>query len=128
MTSAWLPAQAHFARPRGPGVPKSIFKGGARGGSGLFAPGDDGASPPPAETEERRRGFFSRLRENMAKSRQALGAELQSSVFQTLDDQTWERPAGTLVYADAGAPPTAPGVGRHRNRAGHACAGGWESG
>src|SRR2546421_3236815 len=84
----------------------------ARSWSELFVTGDDGASPPPAETEERRRGFLSRLRENMAKSRQALGAELQSSVFQTLDDQTWERLEETLVYTAVGAPTTAQIVER----------------
>src|SRR2546427_12101012 len=85
----------------------------ARSWSELFVTGDDGASPPPAETEERRRGFLSRLRENMAKSRQALGAELQSSVFQTLDDQTWERLEETLIYAEGGAA-TAARIGERR--------------
>src|SRR5436189_3505544 len=90
----------------------------ARSWSELFVTGDDGASPPPAETEERRRGFFSRLRENMAKSRQALGAELQASVFQTLDDETWERLEETLIYADVGASTTAKIVERLETEAG----------
>jgi len=98
-----------------------------RSWSELFVTGDDGASPPPAETEERRRGFFSRLRENMAKSRQALGAELQSSVFQTLDDQTWERLEETLIYADVGAPTTARIVERLETEAGSGGLGGGEA-
>src|SRR5207244_4676320 len=89
-----------------------------RSWSELFVTGDDGASPPPAESEEQRRGFFSRLRENMAKSRQALGAELQSSVFQTLDDEAWERLEETLIYADVGAPTTASIVQRLETEAG----------
>jgi len=99
----------------------------ARSWSELFVTGDDGAPPPPAETEERRRGFFSRLRENMAKSRQALGAELQSSVFQTLDDQTWERLEETLIYADVGAPTTARIVERLETEAGSGGLGGGEA-
>jgi len=58
----------------------------------LFITND--AVPDAAEAEEeseQKRGFFRKLRENMAKSRQALGAELQATVFQNLDDETWER-------------------------------------
>ena len=76
------------------------------------------APPPPPEPEEEKRGFFSRLRENMSKSRQALGAELQASVFQTLDDETWERLEETLIYADVGASTTAKIVERLETEAG----------
>jgi fused signal recognition particle receptor len=75
----------------------------------LFVLGDD-APPPPAETEEeapQRRGFFRRLRENMSKTREALGAELQATVFQSLDDEAFEHLEETLIYADVGAPTTA---------------------
>jgi fused signal recognition particle receptor len=78
--------------------------------------------PPPPDGEEeqddRRGGFFRRLRENMAKSRQALGAELQASVFQTLDEETWERLEETLIYADVGASTTAKIVERLETEAG----------
>src|SRR5690349_9738882 len=83
----------------------------------LFITGDD-VPPPEPETEETKRGFFRRLRDNMAKSRQALGAELQASVFQTLDDETWERLEETLIYADVGAATTAKIVGRLETEAG----------
>jgi len=86
----------------------------ARDWRDLFVTGDDGAAADAdadadadAASEERRRGLFSRLRENMAKSRQALGAELHSSVFQTLDEEAWERLEETLIYADVGAATTA---------------------
>jgi fused signal recognition particle receptor len=76
----------------------------------LFVLGDD-APPPPAETETedapKRRGFFRRLRENMSKTREALGAELQATVFQSLDDEAFEHLEETLIYADVGAPTTA---------------------
>ena len=62
--------------------------------------------------------MFSRLRENMAKSRQALGAELQASVFQNLDDETFERLEETLIYADVGASTTANIVERLETEAG----------
>jgi fused signal recognition particle receptor len=74
--------------------------------------------PPPGQEEEEKGGFFRRLRENMAKSRQALGAELQASVFQSLDDETWERLEETLIYADVGAQTTAKIVERLETEAG----------
>lgn len=81
-----------------------------------------GASAAPEETDESdgesRGGFFRRLRDNLSKSRQALGAELQSSVFQTLDESTWERLEETLIYADVGASTTAKIVGRLETEAG----------
>src|SRR5215208_1876093 len=83
----------------------------------LFITGED-VPPPEPETEESKRGFFRKLRENMAKSRQALGAELQASVFQTLDDETWERLEETLIYADVGASTTAKIVEKLETEAG----------
>src|SRR5204863_666513 len=78
----------------------------------------DGAAAAHEPEPEKRRGLFSRLRENMAKSRQALGAELQSSVFQTLDDEAWEKLEETLIYADVGAATTARIVERLETEAG----------
>src|SRR5215217_184142 len=83
----------------------------------LFITGED-VPTPEAEPEEKQGGFFRRLRENMAKSRQALGAELQASVFQNLDDETWERLEETLIYADVGASTTARIVERLETEAG----------
>src|SRR5690349_24494250 len=83
----------------------------------LFITGDD-PPPPQAEEPEERRGFFRRLRENLSKTREALGAELQASVFQTLDDETWERLEETLIYADVGAATTAKIVGKLETEAG----------
>ena len=77
----------------------------------LFLTGD-GAPPVEPETPEERRGFFSRLRENLSKSRQALGAELQATVFQSLDEDAWERLEEMLIYADVGAATTADVVQR----------------
>jgi fused signal recognition particle receptor len=80
----------------------------------LFVLGDD-APPPPAAAEEEergRRGIFRRLRENMSKTREALGAELQATVFQSLDDEAFEHLEETLIYADVGAPTTAAIVER----------------
>jgi fused signal recognition particle receptor len=83
----------------------------------LFITGED-LPPAEPEPEETRGGFFRRLRDNMAKSRQALGAELQASVFQNLDDETWERLEETLIYADVGASTTAKIVERLETEAG----------
>jgi fused signal recognition particle receptor len=74
----------------------------------LFLTGDSSSREDNApEAQEQRRGFFRRLRDNMAKTRQALGAELQASVFQNLDDEAWEHLEETLIYADVGTPTTA---------------------
>lgn len=58
------------------------------------------------------RGMFSRLRESLGKTRRAIGAELRASLFDTLDDSTWERLEELLIYADVGARTTAKVVGR----------------
>ena len=59
-----------------------------------------------------RGSFFKRLRENMSKTRQALGAELQATMFESLDDEAFEHLEETLIYADVGAPTTAKIVER----------------
>src|SRR4051812_38301426 len=64
------------------------------------------------EAEERRGGMFKRLRESLSKSRQALADEISASVFDRLDDETWERLEEALIFADAGAPTTAKVVER----------------
>ena len=68
---------------------------------------------PEPEREERRRGFFRRLRENMRKTREALSAEVQATLFQgDLDEETWERLEEALIFADVGARTTAQVVER----------------
>jgi fused signal recognition particle receptor len=76
----------------------------------LFVTGDSDAAQEAASGDQpERRGLFRRLRDNMARTRQALGAELQATVFETLDDEAFERLEETLIYADVGAP-TFPGA------------------
>ena len=66
------------------------------------------AAEPEPEREERRRGFFRRMRENMRKTREALSAEVQATLFQgDLDEETWERLEEALIFADVGARTTA---------------------
>ena len=75
----------------------------------------NGAPPPveEAEREQQRRGFFRRMRENMRKTREALQAEVQATLFQgDLDEETWERLEEALIYADVGARTTAQVVER----------------
>jgi fused signal recognition particle receptor len=70
-------------------------------------------APDPGEGEERRRGFFGRLRESMRKTREALAAEVQATLFEgDLDEATWERLEEALIYADVGARTTAMVVER----------------
>jgi fused signal recognition particle receptor len=65
-----------------------------------------------AEPEAARRGVFKRLRESLSKSRQALTEEISASLFDRIDDETWERLEEALILADAGAPTTAAVVER----------------
>src|SRR6201994_1665489 len=62
----------------------------------------------PEEAEpEQRRGVFRRLRESLSKSRQALQEEISASIFEKIDDETWELLEEALILADVGAPTTA---------------------
>jgi fused signal recognition particle receptor len=58
-----------------------------------------------------RRGLFRRLRENLSKTREALGGEIQATLFGTLDAAAWERLEEALILADVGARTTASIVG-----------------
>ena len=87
-----------------------------------------GAAAPTAghEEPEQRRGFFRRLRQNLSKTREALGAELQATLFSgDLDEETWERLEEALIMADVGASTTAKVVARLEQEAD---AGGLEGG
>jgi len=82
----------------------------ARDWGELFITGDGAAARlhEAEEQPERRRGFFRRLRENMSKTRVALQAEVQATLFEgDLDEETWERLEEALIMADVGAPTTA---------------------
>jgi fused signal recognition particle receptor len=84
----------------------------ARDWQDLFVTGDGAvATDPEPEQQEKRRGFFRRLRENMSKTRDALATEIQATLFDTLDDETWERLEEALIMADVGARTTASVVG-----------------
>ena len=63
------------------------------------------------ETEEPQ-GVFHRLRQSLARSRQALAEEISASIFDRIDEETWERLEELLILADVGAPTTAEVVER----------------
>jgi fused signal recognition particle receptor len=71
-------------------------------------PGEDGQAPA---SKTARRGLFRRLRENLSKTRAALGGEIQATLFGELDEQAWERLEEALILADVGARTTATIVG-----------------
>jgi fused signal recognition particle receptor len=90
----------------------------ARDWSDLFI--TDGARPAAAaagasaadDEPARKRGFFKRLRTNLAKTREALGAEIQATLLEgDVDEETWERLEEALIMADVGATTTARVVG-----------------
>jgi fused signal recognition particle receptor len=79
----------------------------------LFITAGDAELPETEDAApEKRGGFFRRLRENMSKTRVALAAEVQATLFETLDEETWERLEEALIMADVGAGTTAKVVGR----------------
>jgi fused signal recognition particle receptor len=74
----------------------------------------DPQAAPGSEAEEAASGggWFSHLRTNLSRSREALTSELSSSLFDRIDEQTWERLEEALILADVGAPTTADVVAR----------------
>jgi fused signal recognition particle receptor len=78
----------------------------ARDWSDLFITGEP-AGEAGAPQEQRRGGFFARLRESLGKTRQALAGEIQATLFQALDEHTWERLEEALIMADVGVSTTA---------------------
>jgi len=79
----------------------------ARDWSSLFSLAEQlPAAAAPAPKAERQ-GMFRRLRENLAKTREAFGAEIQSTLFDAVDGDTWERLEEALIMADVGAAMTA---------------------
>ncbi len=58
---------------------------------------------PGDEIRKERSGFFARLRDNLAVTRGALTGELRATVFNTLDEEAWERLEELLIFADVGA-------------------------
>jgi fused signal recognition particle receptor len=75
---------------------------GAGENAGAGAPGGEGET-----TGAKRGGLFRRLRESMARTRQALGSEIHATLFGVLDEHTWERLEEALIMADVGASTTA---------------------
>src|SRR5947209_12692056 len=69
------------------------------------------ASAVSESPDEPSGGRFRRLRESLRRTRQALTSEIQATLFEDLDEQTWERLEEALIYADVGASTTAKVVG-----------------
>ena len=100
----------------------------AREWSVLFITPDGASADPDGDSEREhedagdesgsRGGMFARLRDNLTKTRKALGAELQATMFERLDDEAFERLEEILITADVGAPTTAAIVERLETEAG----------
>ncbi|MDX6616580.1 MAG: fused signal recognition particle receptor [Solirubrobacterales bacterium] len=74
-----------------------------------FDTGDQAVSAQIAEEDGE--GFFKRLRTGLSRSREALAQEIGASLFEKIDDETWEKLEEALIFADVGAPTTAKVVG-----------------
>jgi fused signal recognition particle receptor len=70
----------------------------------------------PAEAAEERRGFISRLRDSLGKSRRALVSQLAAAAFDPGDDSAWERLEEALIAGDVGVRATAELVRRLEER------------
>lgn len=96
-----------------------LFIVGERDGSSDPGRGDSEESESVSDSSPAKRGgLFRRLRESMAKTRQALGSEIQSTLFGVLDEHTWERLEEALIMADVGAATTASVVSALETEAG----------
>jgi fused signal recognition particle receptor len=69
----------------------------ARQWSELFITAE--GAPAPEPDLEQRGGFLRRLRQSLSKTRQALSGEIQATLFQSLDEHTWERLEEALIMA-----------------------------
>ncbi len=90
----------------------------ARDWSELFITDTPVREAPSGAPAASRRGLFRRLRENLSKTREALGGEIQATLFGTLDAGAWERLEEALILADVGARTTASIVGTLEAEAG----------
>jgi len=80
---------------------------------GTPAPEAASSAADGADEGDGRAGFLRRLRENMARTREALGAEIQATLLAgDVHQETWERLEEALILADVGATTTAKVVGR----------------
>jgi fused signal recognition particle receptor len=77
-------------------------------GERQVSPAEGGEDVAPEE----RQGVFRRLRDSLSRSRQALAEEISASLFDRIDEETWERLEELLILADVGAPTTAEIVER----------------
>jgi fused signal recognition particle receptor len=77
-----------------------------------------GDAEGPYETEVARRGFATRLRESLSRSRRALGEQLAVAAFDPGDSSSWERLEEALLGADVGIGATAELVARLEARQG----------
>jgi fused signal recognition particle receptor len=60
----------------------------------------------PEEKKEKRRGWFSALREGLSKSTKALQQQFSAILFDRFDEDLWEKIEETLIYADVGVDST----------------------
>jgi fused signal recognition particle receptor len=72
------------------------------------ASGEAGVAPGElAEEGDARGGWLRRLRQSLARTREALGTEIDATLSGPLDEHTWERLEEALIMADVGASTTA---------------------
>jgi fused signal recognition particle receptor len=75
-------------------------------GQPAAGPAENGVESAAAGESAPRQGRFRRLRDSLRRTRQALSAEIQATLFEDLNEETWERLEEALIYADVGAKTT----------------------
>jgi fused signal recognition particle receptor len=90
----------------------------ARDWSEAFIAGEEAPAKAAEPQAGKRGGLFRRLRESLSRTREALGGELQATLFGTVDEHTWERLEEALIMADVGAATTASVVQTLEDEAG----------
>ena len=70
----------------------------------MFNTGEGDAQEP--EAAEAGRGLFSRLRDNLSRSRRAMAQQLAGVMFNPADEAVWERLEEALLLSDCGVPAT----------------------
>ncbi len=67
---------------------------------------EDRSVGTPGDDQEARRGWFSQLRDGLAKSRKALQQQFASVLFDRFDEDLWEKIEEALIFADVGVETT----------------------
>jgi fused signal recognition particle receptor len=79
--------------------------------------GGEPAESTEEQGQEKKKGFFRRLKEGMSRSRKSMQQHMSAVMFDRLDDELWENLEETLIFADCGVSSTVAIVDRMEKEA-----------